>query len=262
MSERLSRHERRVLAREDEHYLAMPVNIGGDPRRVEAHVRHVVHLFQSDRSPSPCSEVIAHIFAVYEKTVPLATSGSGDCKRGCSHCCFQRVTVTAPEAFYIANHIRSDRKKVARVIETSRQIGGMSQDQRLRARVPCPLLSETLCSIYGTRPIGCRGAISLDANACIAAYIDLKDNNITMPLDHIKLMNVMRLVLGAAMTLVGLPMTGYELIGAVAAALTENAEARWRAGEDIFASVDIDSSGPSTFFAAIENMARHVAPTV
>ena len=262
MSERLSRPERRALLREDESLLSMPVNIGGDSRRVEAHIRHLVKLFQTDRSPSPSAAVVAHILELFDRTAPVSTKGAVACKRGCSHCCYQRVTITAPEAFAIAAHIRADRDKVARVLQTHQQTKGLNEDQRRRARIPCPLLSDDACSIYAARPIGCRGAMSLDVNACIAAYVELKDNGIPMPLDHIKTMNVMRMMLCAAMTLVPLPIAGFELIGAVAAALSENAEQRWRAGEDIFTGVDVDTSTPPVFIAQVNGMARRVAPTV
>ena len=262
MSERLSRPERRTLLREDESLLSLPVNIGGDSRRVEAHIRHLVGLFQADRSASPSSAVMAHILEVFDKTSPVSTKSKVACKRGCSHCCYQRVTITAPEAFAIANRIRADRDKVALVLQAHQQTKGFTEDQRRRARIPCPLLSDAACSIYEVRPTGCRGAMSVDVNACISAYVELKDNGIPMPLDHIKTMNVMRMILCAAMRLVSLPIIGFELIGAVAAALPENAEQRWRAGENIFAGVDVDASTPPVFIAQVEGMARRVAPTV
>ncbi len=262
MSDRLSRPERRALVREDERLLVLPMNIGGDPRRAEAHIRHAVHLLQSDRSPSPCAAVIAHLSALFDRTVSVTTKGEVACKRGCSHCCYQRVTITAPEAFFIAGHIRADRAKTARVAEARQQTKGLSLDERRHARVPCPLLVDAACSIYAERPIGCRGAMSLDVNACIGAYVDLKDNGIPMPLDHIKTMNVMRMMLSAALTLARLPATGYEMIGAVAVALEDGAERRWLAGEDVFAGVEVDSSTPPNFLAQVQKMAAHVAPSV
>ncbi len=263
MSDRLSRPERRALVREDEGLLSMPVNIGGDSRRVEAQIRHLVGLFRSDRSASPSSDVMAHILGIFDKTTPVSTNAKVACKRGCAHCCYQRVTILAPEAFAIANYIRSDKDKIAAIIQTHQQTKGLSEEQRRHARVPCPLLNEAAaCSIYAMRPTGCRGAMSLDVNACIAAYVDLKNTGIPMPIDHIKTMNVMRMILSAAMTLVQLPITGFELIGAVAVALSENAEQRWRSGENVFASVDVDSSTPPVFLAQVDGMARRVAPTV
>ncbi len=262
MSERFSRADRRALLRDDEPYLSQPINVGGDSRRAEAHVRHLVRLFQNDRAPSPCSDAIAHLSALAERTVPVTTSGPVACRRGCSHCCYQRVTVTAPEAFYIANHIRRDKEKVARVIETHQRTKGMSHEQRLAAHIPCSMLVDTVCSIHAVRPSGCRGTMSLDVEACIASYVNMSSNDIPMPLDHIQTMNVMRVLLGAAMALVQFPMTGYELEGAVVAALTDNAERRWFKGEDVFAGVDVDTSAPPNFLSAITRMAQHVAPSV
>jgi len=262
LSERLSRTERRALLRDDEPFLSMPINIGGDSRRAEAHVRHLVRLFQSDRSSSPCSDVMTHLSALAERTVPVATTGAVACRRGCSHCCYQRVTVTAPEAFFIAAHIRTDKQKVARVKDTHQCTNGMSHEERLAAHIPCPMLVDSICSIHAIRPTGCRCAVSLDVEACIAAYVNMSKNEIPMPLDHIQTINVMRVLLGAAMALMRFPMTGYELDGAVAAALADGAEKRWLAGEDVFAGVDVDTSAPQTFLSSIERMAQHVAPSV
>jgi hypothetical protein len=262
LSDRLSRADRRTLLREDEKLLALPMNIGGNARRAEAQVRHLVRLLQNDRAASPCSDAVAHISAVSEKTVRVTATTNVACRRGCSHCCYQRVTVVAPEAFYIANHIRKDRDKVARVVAAHQQTKGMSHPARLEAHLACPMLVDTICSVHAVRPSGCRGAMSLDVNACIAAYVNFTSTDIPMPLDHIEAMNVMRVLLFSAMRLAGLAITGYELNGAVAAALEKDAEQRWRAGEDIFAGVDVDDSAPPSFLSQIERMAAHVAPSV
>jgi hypothetical protein len=259
LSDRLSRSDRRALQREDEKFLALPMNIGGDSRRAEAHIRHLVRLLQSDRAPSPCGEAVARISQVFDRTAAISATKDVACRRGCSHCCYQRVTVVAPEAFFIANHIRKDREKAARVVAAHQQTKGMSHSARLEAHLPCPMLEGTICSIHAIRPSGCRGAMSLDVNACIEAYVNFTNTDIPMPLDHIQTMNVMRVLLFSAMKLAGLPITGFELNGAIAVALEKDAERRWLAGEDIFASVDVDDSAPDAFLAQIDRMTAHVA---
>jgi hypothetical protein len=94
------------------------------------------------------------------------------CRAGCAYCCNLKVVVTAPEAIQIADWLRGNRDERAlsevraRVAATDDRTHGMTVEQRLKARIPCPLLENNLCSVHEVRPLVCRGGNSYDADVC------------------------------------------------------------------------------------------------
>ena len=263
MSDRLSRPERRALQREDDRLRALPLGIGTDPRGAHAHIRHVTRLLGDDRSKSGCSDAMAYATSQFEKTLATTTKGGLACRRGCAHCCHLDVTVTAPEAFQIAGILRRTPARAAAFLEAEAATRGLSQTERWRAKKPCPLLSNAECSIYESRPLSCRGAVSLDVDACVAAYVDLKHVEVPTPPDHILVLNVWRTIVSTAIRLLNLPIAGYEMNHAVALALvTEDGEEKWLKGEDIFAPVAQDTSVAPHYIETVERLAQQLAPTV
>ncbi len=257
---RLSRADRRNLQRDDAAFLARPLAMGGDPRSLGAHLRRTVRLLQDRSARSPCSDAVAHITALYEKTVPDHPQIA--CRKGCSFCCTQNVAVTAPEAFFVAAAIRSDKAKVAALLETDETLRGMTAEDRL-GHVLCPLLEDAACSIYASRPLACHGFVSVDLQACIAAFVEHQAPNIPMPQANTNTLYATRMMLKAALRLIGLDDQTYEMTPAVALILrTNDAEKRWLAGEKIFASLPGDPPIPPQFDVAINQMAAYVAPTL
>ena len=241
----------------------LPLNIGGDPRRAEAHIRHVVRLLGDRGSESRCSDAVGYVAAQFEKTAVAATEGSLACRRGCSHCCHQRVTVTAPEVFHIAGILRRAPGRAAAFLEAESATRGLSQAERWRTRIPCPLLCNSECTIYASRPLSCRGAVSLDAGACVTAYVDLKQTDIPTPADYILVLNVWRMIVSTAARLLNLPIAVYEMNHAVAVALGDDGnERKWLSGEDVFAPVARDTSMAPHYIQSVERLARQLAPTI
>ncbi len=263
MSDRLSRPERRALQKQDAHQLGLPLPMGNDARPVAAHIRHVIHLLRSPQAKSPCSDAIAHVTSLFDRTVPAASQPLLACRKGCSHCCTQLVILTAPEAFYVAEQIRKRPKTVEAVIAVARAAGSLSLEERLRAKVPCPLLEAALCTVYAARPLGCHGFVSTDLNACLAAFERLETPNIPMPQDDISVLYACRMLLLSALRLAGLRDATYEMTSALAAIFAaDRAERRWLSGEDIFAGVKAAAPPPPQFEDAIRRMTAYVAPTV
>ena len=263
MSDRLSRPERRALQKQDAQLAALPLKMTPDPRPVAAHIRHVIKLLRSPQAKSPCSDVIAHVGALHDRSVPPSMQTMLACRKGCSHCCTQMVVVTAPEAFYVAAQIRNRPRTVEAVGEVARQTGALPLLERLKAKVMCPMLENAICSIYAARPLGCHGFVSTDLNACLAAFERLETPNIPMPEDNISVLYACRMLLSAALRLVGLRDSVFELNSALAAILAhDNAERRWLAGEDILAGVKAEPPPPPQFEEAIRKMAALVAPTL
>ncbi len=257
---RLQRAERRALQREDEKYLEAPLNLGPDPRSISAHVRHVARLFSQPSADSPCADVMAHLGDLYSRTVPKAQLA---CRRGCASCCTQLVSVTAPEALWVAGTIRRRAQAVEKMRAAGAGTHGLSMEERLNSHIVCPLLVDDACSIYAARPLGCRSFVSVDLNACIATFVNGAAPNIPMPAVHTDILYAVRMLLYAALRIKGLKAAAYELNAAVLAALAvEDAEARWLAGEDVFAGVPIAGTVPPHFEHAISQLAAHVAPTV
>jgi Fe-S-cluster containining protein len=101
-----------------------------------------------------------------------APAGSVACRAGCAHCCHQRVGVTVPEALAILGHLIETRTPealadVRRHVEHAHErTRGLSREQRNSPEYPCPFLEGSECSIYGVRPLACRGVHSTDEHAC------------------------------------------------------------------------------------------------
>jgi len=84
-----------------------------------------------------------------------------------------------------------------------------------------------------------------------------------MPNNAISILYACRMLLIAALRLVGLPDATYEMNSAVALALTTpDAEARWLSGENIFKSLPIAPPPPPQFEESIRQLAAFVAPTI
>jgi Fe-S-cluster containining protein len=160
------------------------------------------------------------------------------CARGCSHCCHQRVEVTAPEVFRLARelgeHAGADLR--ARLDAAAARARGLDGSAYFRARIACALLDDDgACSAYEARPLACRRAHSTDAEACAAA---LREPSLgaRIPDAPTVTWNASALVVGylEGLAHAGLAPHVHELHAALALAGPE-AEARWRAGEDVLA---------------------------
>ena len=251
------------MQRDDEKYLNQPLNLGPDPRSISAHVRHMVHLFSNPTASSPCADAISHVSELFSRTVPRESEKGIACRRGCASCCTQLVTVTAPEAFWVAAQIRRKPAVIDAVRAVDRTTHGLSMEERLKSHIVCPLLESDACTIYAARPIGCRGFVSLNLDACIATFVHGAEPQIHVPANRLDILYTCRIVLYAALRLRRLKAEAYEMNAAVMAALAfDDAEARWLAGEDIFAGVPITGAVPPNFETAISQLVAHIAPTV
>lgn len=119
---------------------------------------------------------------VHERSVRhlkvLAAEWDVACADRCSWCCRGiKVGILPVEAVAIVQHLTDNlspdkladvRRRVEAVAEQARTMSG--RDFRI-AQIACPLLDEAegRCSVYGLRPLSCRGYVSVDARACEAA---------------------------------------------------------------------------------------------
>jgi Fe-S-cluster containining protein len=122
-------------------------------------------------------QALDQIYAVYEE---FSAQWDLACHPGCCHCCTTKVTLTTLEAYKVI-----DTLSVAKQIQLLEKIERIPPEHRFRPTITsnqlaamcargdnpapeepevevesCPLLNETLCSIYGIRPFGCRCFVS------------------------------------------------------------------------------------------------------
>lgn len=81
-------------------------------------------------------------------------AGHAACKRGCSHCCYIGVRITAIEAKAIGEQIGIEPREVTNL--PPRDAKSFSN------RTPCPFLENEECSIYEHRPLECRSNFNFD----------------------------------------------------------------------------------------------------
>jgi hypothetical protein len=258
----LSQAQRLALQRQDAQFLPLPLNLGPAPHSMAAHLRHLVRLLRNPRSPSPCSDAIAHLTAVFDRTISAADRSGLACRQGCAHCCSQRVTVSPPEAFFVAAQLRARPGLLSAIEDGAARMRALA-DSRSHAPIACPLLAGSLCTVYAARPLACRGFVSLDVNACIAFERDGRPN-VAMPAGIIEILYCCRMMLVAAQRLLGLKEGAYEMNAAVGAVLAaqDGMENRWLKGEAVLAHLDGGPPPPPDFNAEIQRMVAFIAPTL
>lgn len=198
------------------------------------------------RGHSPCraSDAVSRAHEFFELSLKRNPSDHRiDCAKGCAFCCHLRVTAMAPELFHLANFIR----KQGNVAHTLAQLSaadarsrGLSATERPKHKVPCGLLRENACSVYGARPSSCRGLTSISVATCERGY-NGEDVQVMTPGVWTEIRRSHNQALWAALAAAGLSGDSYEFNHGVLVALeTPDAEARWLKGEDVFAGVSCD----------------------
>jgi Fe-S-cluster containining protein len=246
----MSRAERRRQSKEDEKLLVGGINPErpSDPEPTAAMARRLGALFEGAKRDGSIDQPIRFLHSKVDaslgglKDMPIA------CGKGCSHCCHIWVSVTAPEALFIAKALRR-RSDAAAVIERVKAAHLYTKDFpfEVRDRYPhaCPLLVDDLCSVYEIRPTACRLAASADAAICERSYLQLANENIPTPVEHIVARSYYAIALAVALKHSQLPYEAFELNGALNRALErEDAERAWLVGEDVFAGLLRDPTDP------------------
>lgn len=171
-----------------------------------------------------------------------------DCAQGCAFCCYHPVDITPPEAFAIAAYLRTAftpaarEATYARIATQADRINQLSYEEHARARIPCALLVDGVCSVYACRPFACRAWNSTSAARCedIFTY----GNPVTMlpPLAMSIYDTVWDVARGVADGLKHSRLAGksYELHSILQRVLaTPEVEQRWLQGEPVFAGCTV-----------------------
>ena len=252
MTEKLSRQARRALARSDQALLEAPLTPGRDDI-LAAHLRHIAGLLRGD---GPVA-ALRHLTRLFEDSVPPSVRATLACRSGCAFCCQQRVGINAPEAFALAAALRGQADMAAAFAGNAAQLAQGGSWPR------CAVLgADNACNAYEDRPLSCHGFVSLAVADCIAARDQPAAAAISEPALYGNLRDMCRMMMHAALRLNGHRDANYEMNAAMARALSlADGEARWRAGEDVFAGLPVIALSPHGE-GAIARLTAAIAPTV
>lgn len=94
------------------------------------------------------------------------------CAKGCSACCYQQVTVLAPEVIRIIDYLKSSIPDEARhqLIDRLKNLDlatrGLNTSGRAKIPKSCAFLENNECTIYAVRPMSCAEFSSYNLSDC------------------------------------------------------------------------------------------------
>lgn len=98
------------------------------------------------------------------------------CKKGCSFCCYIKVSISAYEIFPIVEYLKNNysttdtQQILSDAKNNSVQISKMSAKEQLLTNIKCPLLVNGICVSYPVRPLSCRSYHSTKLSNCEDMY--------------------------------------------------------------------------------------------
>ena len=264
MQERLDRTKRRQLLKEDQAWIGKAVDLS-NIRTVQANTRHLTLMLMDTGIKRRASKAAAFASQLLDTTMARQNPAPVACSKGCYYCCKTYVSVTIPETLRLAQSLRKQPEKSARVGEAAAAAALIPQVEREVRRVVCPILQDNVCSEYLTRPVVCRAVLSKSLDTCLRIF----EQNSGEPFPFTDATTDIRVyivaILQASLMMSGLSPLHYEMNQALAVALAhEDAEERWLAGETLFASVPVDEADikPSGLSAMTHALIDNVRPTL
>ena len=240
----MSRQQRRKLERE---LLKRTAELRRDglpvPPRPEATMALAVGVCEELRGTlaqpraANAARLVEQIFDLTMRKLPVAERQRPvACAEGCTLCCHNVVMATAPEIFLAANTLRT---RPAASIEAARaRCDAVRPAREAGGRPPCPLLDGARCSVYAARPAVCRKHTSFSLEACRDEY---EGRSADIP---IRRFDQLVFECCAVALVVGMRLWDrragavFEFSAALRVALDDpDAEQKWLAGTDVFASV-------------------------
>ncbi len=238
--------DKRRLSKDDLSLLSAGIVREQQPKDyVLALARQLERLFQRAKRDGSVDRPLEFLFSFINASTKREWPKSNPaCEKGCSFCCNQWVSVTAPEAFYLARRIRG-KPRAHDVAVAHEARSEVRHNGRLAITSPCPLLKDNACSVYDSRPVLCRLTVSASVEACRRAYVEMTGETIREPGLFPGQRFVVQTALAAALVRCSLPTVAYELSAAVDRAIRQpELEGRWLAGEDVFAGLPRDPVDP------------------
>ncbi|MGE4291781.1 MAG: YkgJ family cysteine cluster protein [Desulfovibrio sp.] len=133
------------------------------------------------RSVAALCNVVGESYALFDELLAdLDLDPPVACARGCSHCCYNQISLTPPEAVHLGLFVLEKYRgealaEVASRVETILGlIRGKSRSEigTIRHLLPCPFLEDGACAVHPVRPLVCRGWNSVNAEHCRRANDD------------------------------------------------------------------------------------------
>lgn len=242
-----TRQQRRKLERERRKFGERAIAKGVPARPQPIHMLGIAEVLKAKlleaSNPRRASEAAGLAHALAERSL-RAFPGEVEiaCKKGCNYCCHGFVGVLPAEGFRIADMVRASKVpslETEAVRQRAAPLIGLSPEERIGRKLPCPLLVDGLCGVYPVRPLVCRQATSLSLPDCLDEF-DGKDpdGRIEISPTHTAHSGNAHVALLGALRAVGLPWETYELGALLNVVLVvPDAEQRWLAGEPIFAGL-------------------------
>lgn len=208
----------------------------------------VIGLLAEQPTPAQARQVAQHASWFAAQLVDqLVDTSAIACRAGCSWCCSLFVSATAPEILLIADYLRATYSTAQlaalreRLAEREQLIAGTTAKQRSAARRPCVLLVDGSCSVYPVRPLACGSWTSTNAKRCEESWRRHWATTITSNQLQLWLYGGVMLGLREGLDACDLPAEQLDLTIALRIALdTPDADARWLAGEPIFAPAQVE----------------------
>ncbi len=171
------------------------------------------------------------------------------CTAGCGYCCHTLVSVSPPEAFYVAQHLETAFEPEARetlkarVLAYAKRTKGMDGGQRYVLREACPFLRDEdwYCGLHTARPLVCRAMHSGSLPSCKKAF-ETRDATVPTNTMAVFFENTKAYMSAyvSALRPRGVAIYPVELSTALAVIWSEpDAMERWLGGEDLFDSARI-----------------------
>lgn len=263
MTQRLTHAERRQIKKEDVPWVGKPIAIDTIDRAFAANTRRMAAILRDTDAPRRASQAAEVAARLLDVTAQSHVKHPAACGRGCHYCCRTLVTATAPEIFRLARAVKARPDMTARIRTAA--ANAIPTTARHTARPPCPVLEAEICSLYEARPLACRSLLSQSLDACLRIFTQDAAESVPHVPPSMEIRATIILMLQAAMRLADLPYQQYELVQGLAAALShDDAEARWLAGEPVFAGVETDQNQAraADVSAMVERLAASLAPTL
>lgn len=210
--------------------------------------------------PTPSPDLLQRVIEDADGFAEAATAKHLDpasppvaCSTGCSHCCYQLVSVSAPEVFRIVRYLRTSMPRVqmeevvGRVRSLDKATRGASSKARVNIKKPCAFLdADGSCTIYAVRPLACSEFTSYDVQACKRGKrIGFKPFGLIHEKARMIAFNAVRQGLQDGLA-IAVPQAGtnlLELTAAISTALDHPApEQAWLSGENVFVKSHLNQS--------------------
>ncbi|MEN3070102.1 YkgJ family cysteine cluster protein [Uliginosibacterium sediminicola] len=183
-----------------------------------------------------------------------------DCHKGCATCCTVRVTASAPEVLLVARHLREQvspeacGRLVRRLLEADGLTRDLDEAERVQLRHRCPFVEKGACVIYAARPLACRGHASYSRRACVQAAAG-RLTEVPYSIPHQNVRSLVQNAMQSALRDARLAWASYELNHALRIALSDaSSEARWCAGEDVFAAAQVNEISAAEMAAGFDRI--------